>query len=109
MYADWVIFDKPPDCTPLHLTRGLGVGVAGMSVGEKAVLELKPSFGFGDEGDAELGIPGNATLIYEVSSRCARRDYIILLVSTACTLTLFCTWNWQVEFVSLPVDRRQRG
>ena len=45
--------------------RGWDVGFASMSVGEKAVLELKPSYGYGAEGAGGV-IPGNATLFFEV-------------------------------------------
>lgn len=53
------------DATPFLPARGWDVGFASMSVGEKAVLELKPSYGYGAEGAGGV-IPGNATLFFEV-------------------------------------------
>lgn len=50
------------------LTRGWDVGIASMSVGEKAVLVLSPGYGCGDEAyqAGSFSVPANATLIYEV-------------------------------------------
>ena len=50
------------------LCSGWDVGFASMTIGEKAVLVLKPSYGYGAEGAGGV-IPGNATLLFEVSSR----------------------------------------
>lgn len=41
-------------------------GIRGMSVGGKRRLVIPPQLGYGSQGNSELGVPGNATLIYEL-------------------------------------------
>ena len=48
------------------VVTGLSRGVTGMLVGGTRKLTVAPKLGYGAEGNAELGIPPDATLIYEV-------------------------------------------
>jgi FKBP-type peptidyl-prolyl cis-trans isomerase len=48
-----------------RVIRGWDQGFAGMSVGEKAILEIKPDYGYGSRGAGGL-IPGGATLYFDV-------------------------------------------
>jgi len=41
-------------------------GISGMSVGGKRRLVIPPQLGYGSQGETSLGVPGNATLIYEL-------------------------------------------
>mmetsp|Transcript_8552 Transcript_8552/g.11291 ORF Transcript_8552/g.11291 Transcript_8552/m.11291 type:complete len:117 (+) Transcript_8552:192-542(+) len=46
--------------------RGWDEGVAQMSLGEKAVLEITPDYGYGQRGAGGV-IPPNADLVFEVN------------------------------------------
>lgn len=46
------------------VVKGLDIGVASMNKGEKAVLKLKPEYGYGAAGGPY--VPANATLVYDV-------------------------------------------
>lgn len=48
-----------------QVIKGWDVGVAGMKVGEKRILEIQPDFGYGANGAGNV-IPPNAVLIFEV-------------------------------------------
>jgi FKBP-type peptidyl-prolyl cis-trans isomerase len=48
------------------VATGLSRGVTGMMVGGKRKLIVAPELGYGAEGNAELAIPPDATLFYEV-------------------------------------------
>ncbi|GMH75754.1 hypothetical protein TL16_g06863 [Triparma laevis f. inornata] len=48
-----------------QVIKGWDVGVMEMSLGEKAVLEITPDFGYGDAGASGV-IPPKATLVFEV-------------------------------------------
>ncbi len=45
---------------------GLAEGIRGMKVGGERQLLVPPELAFGDEGVPQAGIPGGATLIYEI-------------------------------------------
>jgi peptidylprolyl isomerase len=67
------VFDKSLDHEkPFKFTIGQGqvikgwdVGIASMTVGEKAELELTPEYAYGESGAGD-SIPANATLIFKV-------------------------------------------
>jgi FKBP-type peptidyl-prolyl cis-trans isomerase len=44
--------------------KGWEVGFAAMTVGEEAVLTIAPEYGYGARGGS--GIPGGATLVFDV-------------------------------------------
>ena len=46
-----------------------------MTVGEKAILVLKPNYGYGAEGAGGV-IPGGATLVFEVRVSCTPREQV---------------------------------
>lgn len=48
-----------------QVIKGWDVGVAGMKVGEKRMLEIQPDFGYGVNGAGNV-IPPNAVLVFEV-------------------------------------------
>lgn len=48
-----------------QVIKGWDVGVATMSIGEKAIFELKPEYAYGSRGAPPV-IPANATLVFEV-------------------------------------------
>ena len=48
-----------------QVIQGWEKGVVGMKVGERRLLVIPPSLGYGEAGAGEL-IPANATLIFEV-------------------------------------------
>jgi len=48
-----------------QVIRGWDEGVAKMSLGELATLEITPDYGYGDQGVGGV-IPGGATLLFEV-------------------------------------------
>lgn len=49
-----------------QVIKGWDVGVAGMKVGEKRLLEIAPEFAYGATGAGSGAIPPNATLTFEV-------------------------------------------
>lgn len=49
-----------------EVIRGWDEGVAGMKVGGKRQLNIKPSLGYGSQGAGRGVIPPNATLIFDV-------------------------------------------
>ena len=51
------------------LPRGVEKGLRTMRQGEACVLTVQPieGYGYGEEGDAERGVPGGAVLEYEIS------------------------------------------
>jgi peptidylprolyl isomerase len=71
--ADGTKFDSSVDRgKPFSFTVGVGQvikgwdeGFASMKVGEKAVLEITPEYGYGQSGSPPK-IPGNATLLFDV-------------------------------------------
>eukprot|EP00966_Prymnesium_polylepis_P085283 1974489-Prymnesium_polylepis.1 len=51
------------------LPLGLELAVRTMLLGERSVITIKPSRAFGAAGDDALGVPGNATVEYDVELR----------------------------------------
>ncbi len=45
---------------------GLETGLMKMKKGERAEMTVKPNYGFGSSGLASKGVPGGATLVYDV-------------------------------------------
>lgn len=45
---------------------GLSRGIDGLSVGSKARIEVPPDLGYGASGSPPAGIPGDATLVFDV-------------------------------------------
>uniref|UniRef100_A0A8C6WIN2 peptidylprolyl isomerase n=1 Tax=Neogobius melanostomus TaxID=47308 RepID=A0A8C6WIN2_9GOBI len=50
-------FDLPP---------GVEKGIMAMEQGEEALFTIKPKYGFGNAGNEKLGVPGGATLQYNI-------------------------------------------
>jgi FK506-binding protein 4/5 len=46
--------------------KGLELGVRSMCRGERALLECRADYAYGEVGAPEKGIPPNATLIFDV-------------------------------------------
>jgi len=75
--ADGTVFDSNIDpkfnhMQPFVFTIGVGqvirgwdVGIAGMKVGEKRILEINPDYAYGETGAGGV-IPPNATISFEV-------------------------------------------
>ena len=75
--ADGTVFDSNVDpkfnhVQPFVFTIGVGqvirgwdVGIAGMKVGEKRILEINPDYAYGETGAGGV-IPPNATISFEV-------------------------------------------
>ena len=53
-----------------EVIKGWDLGVAGMRVGERARLTIPPELGYGNRGSGN--IPGEATLIFEVTLNAIR-------------------------------------
>jgi peptidylprolyl isomerase len=49
-----------------QVIKGWDLGIAGMKVGEKRTLVLKPEFAYGAGGAGNGAIPPNSTLVFEV-------------------------------------------
>lgn len=49
-----------------HLCPALRLAVRSMKKGEKARVKVQPKYAFGEEGSAELGVPGGAALTLDV-------------------------------------------
>ncbi|CAG0915937.1 unnamed protein product [Notodromas monacha] len=50
-----------------ELPRGVEEALYKFHKGEKSVLKLSPQYGFGAEGNPQLGVPPNAHLVYEIT------------------------------------------
>lgn len=48
------------------MVSGVEKAIGSMSVKESARIQVKPQYAYGEEGCADLGIPGGAELVYEV-------------------------------------------
>jgi hypothetical protein len=51
-----------------EVVEGLEEGLLGICAGEKRVIVVPPKLAYGDIGHAQLGVPGNSTLMYEVEA-----------------------------------------
>ena len=49
-----------------HVTKGLDLGVIGLCKGARAAVIVPPELAYGDEGKEEAGIPGGATVRFDV-------------------------------------------
>ena len=79
-YALWLYDPSKPDnkgvllqSGPFTFTLGVGQvipgfdqGVVGMAIGGTRRLVIPPSLGYGATGSPQGGIPGNATIIFEI-------------------------------------------
>ncbi|CAN9499258.1 unnamed protein product [Ophioblennius macclurei] len=54
------------DGESLGLPLGVEKAIMAMEQGEEAIFNLKPKYGFGNEGNARFNIPGGATLQYKI-------------------------------------------
>ncbi len=45
---------------------GVETAIGSMKVDESARVHVKPEYAYGEEGCAELSIPGGAELVYEI-------------------------------------------
>ena len=71
--ADGFIFDRSGNGDPIQFTLGEGEvilgwdeGIAGMKVGGRRLLVIRPSLGYGNVSPG-AGIPPNATLVFELT------------------------------------------
>jgi len=58
---------SPLGATQAQEIPGLNIGLIGMKIGGTRRLILPPALAYGATGDASLGIPPNATVIYDVT------------------------------------------
>jgi len=49
-----------------HAPRGLHIAVGSMQVGERAMIEVRPEYAYGTEGDKNQLVPANSALEYDV-------------------------------------------
>jgi FKBP-type peptidyl-prolyl cis-trans isomerase len=56
----------PVDLQSSNVLAGFAEGITGMRVGGERQLVVPPSLAYGSEGRPASGIPGNATIIYEI-------------------------------------------
>jgi FKBP-type peptidyl-prolyl cis-trans isomerase len=68
-----MIFDRSGRGSPIQFTlgegeviRGWDEGIAGMKVGGRRLLVIRPSLAYGDASPG-AGIPANATLVFDVT------------------------------------------
>ncbi|KAI6660103.1 Peptidyl-prolyl cis-trans isomerase FKBP4-like [Oopsacas minuta] len=71
-YKDKVFFKKEDftfsidECLDHNIPHGIEFGIKKMKKEEISKVYLPPNYAFGDIGNAELGIPPNASLVYEI-------------------------------------------
>jgi peptidylprolyl isomerase len=59
-------YSKTPLTSPLSgLIQGWSIGLTGVNVGSRVLLQIPPAYGYGAEGSGS-GIPGNATLWFVI-------------------------------------------
>jgi FKBP-type peptidyl-prolyl cis-trans isomerase len=58
-----------------EVVKGLELGLYDMCIGERRVLRVPPALAFGDRGSRVFGVPGGATLEYDVRLRGINLQY----------------------------------
>jgi FKBP-type peptidyl-prolyl cis-trans isomerase len=58
-----------------EVLKGLELGLYDMCIGERRVLRVPPALAFGDRGSRAFGVPGGATLEYDVTLRGINLQY----------------------------------
>jgi FKBP-type peptidyl-prolyl cis-trans isomerase len=71
--VDGTVFDRSGTGSPIQFTlgegeviRGWDEGIAGMKVGGRRLLVIRPSLAYGNDSPG-AGIPANATLVFDVT------------------------------------------
>ncbi|RUP50257.1 hypothetical protein BC936DRAFT_139834, partial [Jimgerdemannia flammicorona] len=65
--SDWISLPPLCSCTPgTHEIRGWNLGLKDMCIGEERKLTIPAPLAYGEIGNPEAKIPGNATLIFEI-------------------------------------------
>ena len=67
-----------------EVLKGLELGLYDMCIGERRVLRVPPALAFGDRGSRAFGVPGGATLEYDVTLRGINLAEIICLELSIC-------------------------
>ena len=77
--VDGAVFDRRSRFAAMlgsgEVLKGLELGLYDMCIGERRVLRVPPALAFGDRGSRAFGVPGGATLEYDVTLRGINLQY----------------------------------
>lgn len=82
LFEDRKLEFKMGDGEDHGIVEGVELALEKMKKGERAEITVKSSYGYGEKGSEEHGIPGKATLLYDV-------EMTMLNQVLACSLCIF--------------------